>query len=327
MVRSTTGGDRENARNCGVKELEYKDNFMASGDYYEVLGVSKTASAEEIKRAYRKLALQYHPDKNKEASAAEKFKEVTHAYEVLSDATKRQTYDQFGAAAFEQGGPGGQGPFGGAGGPFGGTQGGQYGPFSYSYTTNGGDFDFGGFSDPFEIFEQFFGGGGGASPFGRRARRAVYSLSISFDEAVHGTQKKVTIDGKTQNIKIPAGVDNGSRIRFGEYDVLVEVMPDKRFERQGADVVAEQEISMVQAAIGTEIKAETVDGPVTVRIPAGTQSETIMRLKGRGVTHIRGGGKGDHYLKIKVVIPKHLNGKQKELLKEFEKESGKKGWF
>ena len=121
-------------------------------NYYELLGVSQSATAEEIKKAYRKLALQYYPDRNKEKDAAAKFKEITKAYEVLSDSQKRQTYDQYGEAAFEQGG------FGSTGGPFGGSQTGKYGPFSYTYTNgNGADFDFGGFSDPFDIFEQFFG--------------------------------------------------------------------------------------------------------------------------------------------------------------------------
>src|SRR3972149_7937432 len=137
---------------------------MADKDYYQVLGISKEASDAEIKKAYRKLALQHHPDRNKgDKTSEEKFKEVTKAYEVLSDPQKKQAYDQFGHAAFEQpfGGP--QGPFGGTGNPFGG----QYGPFTYTYTTGGnaGGFDFGGFSDPFEIFEQFFGGG---NPFGRQ---------------------------------------------------------------------------------------------------------------------------------------------------------------
>jgi len=139
---------------------------MADGkDYYDILGVSKSATATEIKSAYRKLALQYHPDRNKTKEAEEKFKEVTKAYEVLGNEEKRKTYDQFGHAAFESGAAGaGQGPFGGAGGPFGGfggqQSGGQYGPFTYTYSTdgNGQGFDFGGFSDPFEIFEQFFGG-------------------------------------------------------------------------------------------------------------------------------------------------------------------------
>src|SRR5204862_527575 len=129
-----------------------------------------------------------------------------------------------------------QGPFGGAGGPFGGFGQQQGGPFSYTYTT-GGDrgagFDFGGFNDPFEIFEQFFGG----SPFGARSqRRQTYSLVINFDEAVHGTAKKVTIEGKSQTIKIPAGVGEGSRIRFGNYDIVISVTPDKKFQREGYDI-------------------------------------------------------------------------------------------
>lgn len=291
-------------------------------DYYETLGVGKTATADEIKKAYRKLALQYHPDRNKTKEGEQKFKEVTKAFEVLSNPEKRQQYDQFGHAAFEQGA--GQGPFGG-GGPFGGfgQQGGQYGPFTYTYSTGGGQGDFGGFSDPFEIFEQFFGGG-----FARQ-RRPAYSITVSFDEAVHGTEKNVTIDGKSQKIKIPAGVDRGSRIRFDAYDVVVDVMPDKRFQREGYDIISEQELSFAQAAIGGEIDVETVDGKVQIRVPSGTQPGTLIRLSGRGVKHVRGSGKGDHYVKIKVTVPKKLSNKQKELLEEFEKESSKggKGWF
>ncbi len=287
-------------------------------DYYEILGVSKSSSADEIKSAYRKLALQYHPDRNKTKEGEEKFKEVTKAYEVLSDAQKRQTYDQFGASAFEQGGPQGQGPFGGAGG-----FGGQQGPFSYSYNTSGGDFDFGGFSDPFDIFEQFFGGNAR-----RRPQRPVYSLTIDFMEAVHGVEKKVTIDGATQTIKIPAGVDDGSRIRFEKYDLVISVHLDKRFQREGSDIITEHELSFADAALGTELAVETIDGKVTIKIPAGTQPNAIIRLKGKGVKHVRGTGQGDHYVKIKVVVPVHLNAKQKELLKEFKEASqGKKGWF
>lgn len=296
---------------------------MAEKDYYEVLGVSKSATADEIKRAYRKMALQYHPDRNKTKEGEEKFKEVTKAYEVLSDQQKRQTYDQFGAAAFEQGGPGAGGPFGGAGGPFGG---GQYGPFTYTYSTNGngGGFDFGGFSDPFDIFEQFFGG---ASPFGRAARRPVYSVTIDFMEAVKGVTKKVSIDGKQQSIRIPAGVDSGSRIRFEKYDIVVEVFPSKTFQRQGYDIITEEELPFTKVALGTEIPVETIDGKVMIRIPAGTQPGTTMRLKGKGVSHIHGTGRGDQYVRIKVLIPKSLTKKQKELLEEFEGEKGKKGWF
>jgi molecular chaperone DnaJ len=298
---------------------------MAANDYYQILGVGKTATADEIKKAYRKLALQYHPDRNKTKEADAKFKEVTKAYEVLGDPQKRQTYDQFGAAAFEQGGPGG--PFGGAGGPFGGQQGGRYGPFTYSYSTNGGnqqDFDFGGFSDPFDIFEQFFGGG---TPFGGRQRRQVYSLAITFDDAVHGAEKEVNIDGKKQMIKIPAGVDSGSRMRFGEYDVIMDVRPSAKFKREGYDIITEQEMSFPKVATGDQIDVETIDGNVQLKVPAGTQPGTLFRLRGKGVQNVRGTGKGDHYVRIKVTVPKHLSGRQKELLEEFETESAKKGWF
>ncbi|MEN9407254.1 MAG: hypothetical protein RLZZ455_470 [Candidatus Parcubacteria bacterium] len=283
-------------------------------DYYQILGVAKTATAEEIKKAYRKLALEFHPDRNKSKEADAKFKEGTKAYEVLSDPQKRQAYDQYGAAAFEQGGAGGPG------GPFGGF-GAQGGPFSYSYSTGGGHGDFGGFSDPFEIFEQFFGG---ASPFGSRQRRPTYSLRISFDDAVHGAEKEVTIDGKNQKIKIPAGVDNGSRVRFGEYDVLMEVQPDAYFHREGSDIVTEDEISFATASLGGEISVRTIGGNVMLRIPAGTQPNALFRLQGRGVPHVRGTAKGDHYVRIKIVVPKNLSKRQKELLTEFDAESKKK---
>ncbi len=288
-------------------------------DYYEILGLSKTASEDEIKRAYRKLALQYHPDRNKGKESEAKFKEVTKAYEVLSDTQKRQQYDQFGAAAFEQGAVPGGGPFGGA-------QGGQYGPFSYTYTTGGAnDFDFGGSSDPFEIFEQFFGGG---SPFGARQRRSVYSLTVDFMEAVKGVEKKISLNGKQQTIKVPAGVDEGSRIRFSDYDVLIEVKPDSRFKREGYDIISEKQISFSQAAMGAEVPIETIWGEVTFRVPPGTQSNTLIRLREKGVPHLRGNNRGDHYIKITVVIPKNLTSRQKQLLEEFELEGKKKkGWF
>ncbi|MDP3940955.1 MAG: DnaJ domain-containing protein [bacterium] len=289
-----------------------------SKDYYEILGVSKTASGEEIKRAYRKLALQYHPDRNKTKEGEEKFKEVTKAYEVLSDQQKRQAYDQFGAAAFDP--SAGSGPFG-QGSPFGGgQQSGQYGPFTYSYSS-GGQGDFGGFSDPFEIFEQFFGG---ASPFGARQRRPTYSIRINFSDAVHGTEKEVTIDRKTQKIKIPAGVDNGSRVRFGEYDIVIDVAGDPYFQREGYDLVTEQEIPFSLAAIGGEIKVRTIDGEITLRIPSGTQPNAVFRLQGRGVPHVRGTGRGDQYARMKVTVPKSLTKRQKELLQEFDNESQKK---
>lgn len=291
---------------------------MEDKDYYQILGVSKEANAEEIKKAYRKLALEYHPDRNKSKEAEEKFKEVNKAYEVLSDPQKKTAYDQFGHAAFEQGA--GQGPFGGG---FG-QQSGRYGPFSYTYSTGGTDFS--GFSDPFDIFEQFFGGG---SPFGQRQRqRRVYSLTIDFIEAVKGTQKKVTIDGQTQTIKIPAGVDDGSRIRFGEYDIVLQVRPDARFERQGMDIITETEIPFTKALLGDSISVETINEKIQLRIPPGTQPGTIIRLKEKGIPSLQRNHRGDHYLKIKVILPKSLTKSQKALLEQFEKEGQKsKGWF
>jgi DnaJ-class molecular chaperone len=293
---------------------------MAAKDYYSILGITKSASAEDIKKAYRKLALQHHPDRNKGNKESEiKFKEVTKAYEVLSDPQKKQTYDQFGEAAFEQGA---------GGNPFTGGFGGQNGPFSYTYTTGGnaGGFDFGGFSDPFDIFEQFFGGSQG-NPFGRAQRRSRYSLTISFLEAVLGATKRVNMGGKTQNIKIPAGVDTGSTIRFGDSDVVIEVTPDKNFQRQGYDVIAEKELTFPQAALGDKVNIETVEGMIKIKIPQGTQPDTLIRLRGKGIKMVRGSGHGDHYVRIKVVIPKNLTGHQKELLKEFDSKPQKSGWF
>lgn len=294
---------------------------MTDRDYYQILGVSKSASQDEIKKAYRKLALQYHPDKNKTKEAEDKFKEINHAYEILSNPQKRQQYDQFGKAAFEGGGAAG-GPFGGGFNPFGGASGRQ-GPFTYTYTTggDGAGFDFGGFSDPFEIFEQFFGGG---APFGRR--KPAYSLSIDFMEAIKGTQKKVNINGKTKNIKIPAGVHSGSRVSFDEFDVILDVRPHPYFVREGDDIITEMQISMAQAALGGIVEIETIDGNVKLKIPEGTQPGSLIRLKERGVPFVRGRGRGDHYVRIKVTIPKKLHGKQKDLLREFEKEE-KRGWF
>lgn len=295
--------------------------MAASKDYYEILGVSKSSTPEEIKKAYRKLALEYHPDRNKTKEAEDKFKEITKAYEVLSNEEKKKAYDQFGHAAFEQGAAGG-GPFGG----FGGSSG-QYGPFSYSYSTGGGGqgFDFNDFNDPFEIFEQFFGG---ASPFGSRNRHPVYSLKITFMEAVHGAQKEVSINNQKQKVKIPAGVDSGSRIRFDKYDLVIDVESDKRFSREGSDIVSDAPVDYPTAALGGEINIQTIDGEIKIRIPEGTQPGTLIRLQGRGVPHLRGGGRGSHYVRIKLIVPSKLSKRQKELLTELQKEeNSKKSWF
>jgi len=289
-------------------------------DYYEVLGISKNATEAEIKSAYRKQALQWHPDKNKSKEAEARFKEINEAYEVLFNKDKRAAYDQFGHAAFEPGAG-----FGGAQGPFAGReQTYRQGPFTYTYTTYGGGqgpdigFDFDGFSDPFEIFAQFFGG---ASPFGGRAsRKPRYGISLTFMEAAKGVEKTVNVEGKKRKLKIPAGVDDGSVVNFGDFYVTVEVLPDKIFRREGLDVYTEEEISFSQAALGAVVEVPTIDGEVSLRVRPGTQPGTMVRLRGKGIKNPRGGGVGDEYVRLQVTVPSHLSRRQKEILQEFEEE-------
>ena len=359
---------------------------MSKRDYYEVLGVSKTATQDELKKAYRKLARKYHPDLNKDnEEAAEKFKECNEAYSVLSDDQKRAQYDQFGHAAFENGGMGGGGGFGGAGG-FGG---------------------FGG-SGMEDIFDMFFGGQGGRG--GNRAKSGPqrgadlrFDLEITFEEAAFGLEKEINLyrdetcdhchgEGAepgskvescpecngtgyvrfTQNtmfgqmvnerpcsrckgegkiisepckecrgkgtvkrnkklkVKIPAGVDNGSRLRVsgegeagakggpsGDLYVYLYVKPHKFFERDGTTVLCEVPINIVQATLGADIKVPTLDGQVTMKVPEGTQPGKILRLKGKGLPSLRGGGRGDQLVRIKVVVPTKLSDKQKDALRKF----------
>lgn len=274
-------------------------------DYYEILGITKSATAAEIKSAYRKMALKFHPDKNKEADAEEKFKEINEAYQILSDAKKRQAYDQFGHAAFD--------PTSGMGGnPFAGGY--QQGPFTWSYTTSaGGGSPFEGmdFNDPFDIFESIFGGG-----FAQQARRPRYTLSIEFMEAVKGVEKKVTIDGKERTIKVPAGANDGTRIRFDEFDITIDVRADKKFKRDGYDLFVDQGIAFTTAALGGEIEVPKVDGTLRMKVRAGTQSHTMVRLRGEGVPHLQGRGKGDLYVRLIVQVPEKLSKDEKELLEE-----------
>lgn len=285
-------------------------------DYYSVLGVSKTANDAEIKSAYRKKALEYHPDRNKSADAVEKFKEVNRAYEVLSDSQKRQQYDQFGHEAFERGAGAGAGA---------GAQGGwgQEGPFRY-YTNVGGsgfNVDFGG-ADPFDIFEQFFGF---QSPFagrgGQRARRSLYEMHITFDEAVQGVEKTAVISGENKKIKIPAGVDTGMRIRFADFDVQVQVKPHEFFKREGQDIYLEKDLTLRDAVLGTTLDIPTVTSSVKVKVRPGTQSGTVMRLREKGVPYPNSSRKGDQYIVFKVKIPSKVSNKGKKLLEELEREA------
>lgn len=285
-------------------------------DYYDILGVGKNSNDAELKQAYRKQALQWHPDRNKSAEATEKFKEINEAYEILSNKDKRAAYDQYGHAAFAPGG--GFGGFGGQG-PFTQTQ--RQGPFTYTYTTTGGQGGFGGFgagdfSDPFEIFEAFFGG---ASPFRRQRSIPRYGMTISFDEAMRGTERTIVHQGKEYKVKIPAGVDDGSRIKFTNFYVSIDVKPSDIFKRDGYDLIVDKKISFTLAALGGEVEIPTIDHPLKIKIRPGTQPSTLMRLRGKGIPHPRGYGRGDLYIRLLVEIPTHLSRDQKRLLEELEK--------
>lgn len=302
---------------------------MSKRDYYEVLGVSKSASDADIKSAYRQLARKHHPDIDKTAGAAEKFKELSEAYQILSDPNKRKQYDQFGHTN--------PNPFGGGGNPFGGN------PFggNYSWSTSGNPnvkFDFGGFEDPFELFEQIFGGNG--SPFGSSfRRRPTYQLNISFDEAIKGVTKEVEVEQRNQQgrmtrsrmkIKVPAGVDSGTKMRFGEMDIVFNVSRHPKFLREGADIFSEININIPQLVLGDTFEVETVQGQVKVKVPAGTQPGSLVKLKGKGMPRIGSEGHGDHYVRVNLSVPKNPSKQEKQLYEELynlSSKKDKKGWF
>ena len=347
-------------------------------DYYEVLGVSKTATQDEIKKAYRTLAKKYHPDINKEPGAEEKFKEINEAYETLSDEQKKSQYDQFGFA-------GAQGGFGGAGG------------FS-GFSSSG----FGGFED---IFNSFFGGGRQRTSNGQRAGEDIEKqMNISFEDAVYGATKKIRVSvdeictacggsgayskndihtcpdchgtgyifrrqqtifcmaqsqvvcprchvtckeitkkcdvcggtghvRKTKDIelKIPEGIQSGMSIRLegyggagqnggpnGDLYITFNVLPHKTFKRQNNDIYLDIPISFTQAALGDTIEVPTMWEAEKLRIPAGTQSETVFKIKGKGVKNPKGLGRGDQYVTVHVKTPSNLSKEEIELFKKLE---------
>ena len=373
---------------------------MNNTEFYERLGVSKDASQDEIKKAYRKMSKKYHPDINKAADAEQKYKEVQEAYETLSDPQKRSSYDQYG----EAGAQGGFGGFGGNGGGFGGFGG------------NGGGF--GGFED---IFSSFFGGGASRNPNApRQGDDLQYRVNLEFEEAVFGADKEVVynreascstcsgtgakpgtspvtcqkchgsgvinVDTQTPlgmmrrqvtcdvchgtgqeikepcptchgtghekkahkvSVKIPAGVETGQQIRlqgqgeaginggpYGDLFVIINVLPSKKFERNGSTIYYNMNISFVQAALGDTVEIPTVHGDVEMTIPAGTQTGKTFRLKGKGAPKLRGNGQGDQHVTVTIVTPTKLNPEQKEALNAFANASGesvapqkKKGFF
>lgn len=360
-------------------------------DYYEVLGVNKNSTDDEIKKAYRKLARKYHPDLNRDnpKAAEEKMKEINEAYDVLKDKDKRAQYDQFGHAAFGGGGYGGGGGFNG-------------GININDIFGGAGGFDMG------DIFEQFFGGGGGArsrqQAGPKRGADLRYDLSIAFEDAAFGIEMNIKVprmetceecggtgakkgtkpdecpdchgtgmrqtttrtpfgtisnarpcerchgtgqivkdpckhchgNGKVRvereiKLNIPKGIDEGQRLRIsgggqagerggqpGDLYVYINIKPHRIFTRQDTDVYCEVPISFVQAALGAKIEAPTIDGKVELSIPEGTQSGRVFRIRGKGIPFMRGNGRGDEFVKIKVLTPQNLSSRQKKLLREFE---------
>lgn len=312
-------------------------------DFYEVLGVSRTADKAEIKKAYFKLAKQYHPDTNKgDDSAADKFKEVTEAYEVLSDDKQRQAYDQFGHAGAN---PYFNDPFsgGGSGGnPFGGF---DFGDGSFHFHSSGGG---AGQIDPEELFDAFFGGGARRRRGPRRGADLQMHVRLSFQEAVFGSSKDLhlryqVLNQKTGQIEIkerevtvdtPPGIDNGMNLRLtgqgaegdegaprGNLLIQVLVDPDQYFIREGADVHTEHPVSITQAILGGSIDVRTLKGEVEVKVPKGCQPDTKLVLRGQGIQKMHARSKGNHYVHLKIVIPQEITPRQEELLKEFDEET------
>lgn len=307
---------------------------MSGKNYYQILGVSKSASPEEIKKAYRKLALKYHPDRNQGDKGAEaKFKDISEAYAVLSDPEKKKQYDMFGADGFHKRftqedifrdvdfgtifkefgfGTGGRGPnifsqiFGGPG---------------QTHYRSGGPFESG------------YGGFGG-QPQGMRGQDLVYELSVSLEDVVKTTEKVISyqVDGRPEkvSVKVPAGISSGKKLRLtgkgqpgtyggphGDLYIQIKVIDHPLFQREGDDLILNREIKFSEALLGTEIEVPTIDKKtLRLKIPAGTQSNGKFRLKGHGVPHMNRSGRGDAYVRVNVAIPKKPNKKQKALAEE-----------
>lgn len=323
--------------------------MAAKRDYYETLGVNKSADKEAIKRAYRKLAKKYHPDTNAgNPHAEEMFKDVTEAYNVLSDEKKRKLYDEFGFAGLQEGfseeaarqaAQGGFGDFGGFGGN---------GSFSGSYSSNGGPFTHqefhfengsGDMDDIFSMFGDMFSHGGSARgrSTSRKGSDVMADLTISFDEAVFGCEKSISLQdpstGKVSNlsIHIPAGIESGKTVRLkgqgnpgrnggaaGDVLLNVNVTPSREFERKGQNVYSTIRVPFTTAALGGKARVHTLYGDVECSIKAGTQGGSKIRLKGKGISSMKNPSvKGDQYVTVEISVPRRLTPRAKEALEEY----------
>ncbi len=289
---------------------------MASKDYYKTLGLTKDASLEDVKRAFRKLAVKYHPDKNPgDKEAEEKFKEINEAYAVLSDPEKKAQYDRFGSAGFHQ---------------------------RYSQEDIFRGFDVGdlfkdmGFGTE-DIFSRLFGGGhhrGFHYNVGRQpGEDFTMELTISFRDAFFGGEKRVAFkrNGVREEVmvKVPAGIDTGSKLRIkgkggegmrggepGDLYLVLQVAGDPQYSREGEDIIVEKQIRFTEAALGTALDVETLDGVKRIKVPGGIQPGTRIRLKGLGFPRMAGGGRGDFYVRIGVSVPEQLTAAQRSLLQD-----------
>jgi DnaJ-class molecular chaperone len=307
---------------------------MAKKDFYDILGVPKSASDDQIKSAYRKLARKYHPDATKnDPKMTERFKEAQEAYEVLGDSTKRKAYDQFGHAGVGAGGAPGAG-----GDPFAGFRRGQpgRGGNGAAHSWNGGpgvsveDFDFGGGGGDFSsVFEQLFGArgarGGAKQPRGRaqqppRGQDVEYPVTLTFEQAARGTNLPLQINRggslETIDVKIPPGVKTGSRVRIkgrgehsggepGDLFIVTSVQPHSYFRREELDIYVDVPVSLYEALLGAKVEVPTLDGRLTLSIPPGTTGGSRLRIKGKGVK--RAAEQGDQFVVVKVVLPKGLD--------------------
>jgi len=292
-------------------------------DYYKTLGVERNASEDDIRKAYRKLAMKYHPDRNpNDKQAEEHFKEINEAYQVLSDSKKRTHYDRLGSdySNWQQRGEPGNFDWG------------QYEGFPGGVRVEYGDLDdlFGGAGGFSDFFRTIFGRGAAGAGTGARTRSRQQhqgyqqELEITLDEAYNGATRLLQTDGKQKQVRIPAGVRTGSKVRVAgagpnglDLYLIVDVQEDKRFERRGNDLHTTATVNVFTAILGGEAEVETLSGKIKLNVPAGTQPEQVFRLAGRGMPTVKNANeKGDLYVRLKVQIPKYLSPKQRELLEE-----------